>query len=96
MSETRPDLAALIKDGWIENNKKLRKGFTFANFRDAFAFMTRCALEIEKKDHHPEWFNVYDKLTVAWTTHDAGGITAKDTEMAAFMDKIAARFINKG
>ena len=96
MSEAKPELTALITNGWIEKDKKLRKDFTFVNFRDAFGFMTRCALEIEKKDHHPEWFNVYNKITVEWTTHDAGGITSKDVEMAAFMDRLAARFITKG
>jgi len=86
------DLKTLIKKlhGWTHAKKKLRKEFKFANFRDAFAFMTRCALEIEKMDHHPEWFNVYNKLTVELTTHDAGDVTMKDVKLAQIMDKAAA------
>ena len=63
--------------GLVARQQKIRKEFKFANFRDAFAFMTRCALEIEKMDHHPEWFNVYNKLTVELTTHDADDVTAE-------------------
>jgi 4a-hydroxytetrahydrobiopterin dehydratase len=88
-------LANLAKSGWTHANKKIRKEFKFANFRDAFAFMTRCAMEIETMDHHPEWFNVYNKLTVELTTHSAGDVTEKDVKLAQIMDKIAARFINQ-
>jgi 4a-hydroxytetrahydrobiopterin dehydratase len=92
------DLKTAIKKlpGWKHANKKLRKEFKFADFRDAFAFMTRCALEIEKMDHHPEWFNVYNKLTVELTTHDAGDVTMKDVKLAQIMDKVAGRFMAKG
>ncbi len=86
------DFADLATSGWTHANKKIRKTFKFADFRDAFAFMTRCAFEIEKMDHHPEWFNVYNKLTVELTTHDAGDVTAKDVELARIMDKIYSRF----
>jgi len=65
--------------------------YKFANFRDAFAWMTRMALLAEKLDHHPEWFNVYNKVEVTLTTHDAGGVTAKDSELAEFMDDLARR-----
>ena len=96
MSEPKPDLhkavAELVKAGWSHAHKKLRKEFKFTDFRDAFAFMTRCALEIEKMDHHPEWFNVYNKLTVELTTHDAGDVTMKDVKLAEIMDKVAAKF----
>src|ERR1700679_1876719 len=88
------DMKAAIKklSGWSYGKKKLRKEFKFANFRDAFAFMTRCALEIEKMDHHPEWFNVYNKITVELTTHDAGDVTEKDVKLAKIMDRVAGIF----
>ena len=89
-------LEALAKQGWVRTGKKIRKEYKFANFRDAFAFMTRTAFEIEKMDHHPEWFNVYNKLRVELTTHDAGDVTAKDVELAKIMDMIALRFATKG
>ena len=92
-SELKTAIAGLSKSGWTHANKKLRKEFKFANFRDAFAFMTRCAMEIEKMDHHPEWFNVYNKLTIELTTHDAGDVTEKDVKLAGIMDKIAVRFL---
>ena len=100
MTDAKPDLktavAELVRQGWKHANKKLGKEFKFANFRDAFAFMTRCALEIEKMDHHPEWFNVYNKLTVELTTHDAGDVTMKDVALAKIMDKIYSRYSVQG
>ena len=62
----------------------------FKDFSQAFAFMTRVALLAEKMDHHPEWFNVYNKIDVTLSTHDAGGVTAKDIEMAKAIDRFAA------
>lgn len=67
----------------------LTRRFSFADFNQAFAFMTRVALLAEKRDHHPEWFNVYGTVDVTLTTHDAGGISALDIEMAGFMDRAA-------
>lgn len=80
-------LAAL--SGWQEVNGRdaITKTFQFANFNQAFSFMTRVALVAEKTDHHPEWFNVYNRVEVTLATHDAGGVTEKDTALAAFMDK---------
>eukprot|EP00752_Nemacystus_decipiens_P015275 g13608.t1 len=80
--------------GWAptEGRDAIRKLFQFKTFNQAFGFMTHCALKAEKMDHHPEWFNVYNKVDVTLSTHDAGGLTALDTELAAFMDKVAARF----
>jgi 4a-hydroxytetrahydrobiopterin dehydratase len=92
MADLKADIAELAKSGWTHAGKTIRKEFKFADFRDAFSFMTRCALEIEKLDHHPEWFNVYNKLTVELTTHSAGDVTAKDVELAKIMDKVAGRF----
>jgi 4a-hydroxytetrahydrobiopterin dehydratase len=74
----------------------IRRGFRFASFRDAFAFMTRVALVAERLDHHPEWFNVYDRVDVALTTHSAGGVTANDLALAAEIDACYERFAPAG
>jgi 4a-hydroxytetrahydrobiopterin dehydratase len=78
-------------DGWAElpDRDAIAKSFKFADFSTAFAFMTRVALKAEKMDHHPEWFNVYSKVDVVLSTHDAGGLTMRDIELAKFMDSIA-------
>jgi 4a-hydroxytetrahydrobiopterin dehydratase len=68
----------------------LSRSFSFKDFSEAFGFMTRAALVAEKLDHHPEWKNVYKTVDVRLTTHDAGGLTGLDFDMAAAMDKIAA------
>ncbi|MGL4262854.1 MAG: 4a-hydroxytetrahydrobiopterin dehydratase, partial [Afipia sp.] len=65
------------------------KTFTFRDFNEAFGFMTRAALVAEKSDHHPEWRNVYRTVEVVLSTHDAGGVTARDIALAEAMDKIA-------
>ncbi|GFN39753.1 MAG: 4a-hydroxytetrahydrobiopterin dehydratase [Thaumarchaeota archaeon] len=75
--------------GWSVVNGKLHKEFIFKNFIEAFAFMTTAALNIEKMNHHPEWFNVYNKLIVDLTTHDAGGITKNDIDLAKILNSIA-------
>jgi len=73
---------------WKEENNKLYRKFTFKSFSEAFAFMTRVALEAEKMDHHPLWTNVYNQVEVWLSTHDAGDIvTDKDRELAKRMDK---------
>ena len=63
--------------------------FTFADFSAAFAFMTRVALLAEQADHHPEWFNVYNRVEITLTTHDAGGLSARDVALARKIDEIA-------
>jgi 4a-hydroxytetrahydrobiopterin dehydratase len=68
----------------------LIRSFRFADFNTAFGFMTRVALLAEKMDHHPEWSNVYNRVDVLLTTHDAGGVTALDLQMAIHMDRIFA------
>lgn len=68
----------------------ISRTFVFPDFNAAFAFMTRVALKAERMDHHPEWTNVWNRVEVTLTTHDAGGVTALDVEMAAFMDAAAA------
>ena len=77
--------------GWkaVDGRDAIAKQFKFADFNAAFGFMTRVALRADKMDHHPEWSNVYSKVDVVLTTHDAGGVTAKDVELAAFMDEAA-------
>ncbi len=67
----------------------IAKTFRFEDFNAAFGFMTRVALWADKADHHPEWFNVYNRVDVVLTTHDAGGVTDKDVALATFMDEIA-------
>lgn len=86
-------IAPALDAGWAleEGAAALTRTFRFADFTEAFAFMTRVALWAEKLDHHPEWSNVYRTVTVRLTTHDAGGITALDLALAARMDAIAPR-----
>jgi 4a-hydroxytetrahydrobiopterin dehydratase len=77
--------------GWSIANGKLHREYQFADFIHAFAFMTGCALAAEAMGHHPEWFNVYNRVTVDLTTHDAGGIGAKDLALAGKMDALYSR-----
>ncbi len=86
--------AALGKlSGWAEAQGRdaIAKTFVFKDFNEAFGFMTRAALIAEKLDHHPECFNVYKKVEVTLSTHDAGGVTELDVKLAEAMDKIAGR-----
>ena len=75
--------------GWSVVNEKRHKEFQFDSFNQAFGFMTRAAMEIEKMNHHPEWFNVYNRITVDLTTHDAGGITKNDVNLARILNSLA-------
>jgi 4a-hydroxytetrahydrobiopterin dehydratase len=77
--------------GWqlIEQRDAITRSYSFINFNEAFGFMTRAALIAEKMDHHPEWSNVYNRVDVTLTTHDANGLTHLDFELAAAMDKAA-------
>lgn len=79
--------------GWTlrEDGKAILKSFKFKNFVEAFGFMTRSALHAEKLDHHPEWFNVYSKVDVTLSTHDAGGLTELDFKLAQSMDSVAVK-----
>lgn len=74
---------------WTEENDKLKKIFKFKDFQEAFAFMTRVAFLAEAHDHHPDWSNVYNTVTIELTTHDAGNkVTKKDKDLASAIDKI--------
>jgi len=75
--------------GWAVQAGKLHREYRFAGFVEAFGFMASVALVAERMNHHPEWFNVWATVRIDLTTHDAGGITAKDFELAAAMDRIA-------
>ena len=75
--------------GWSLDGGKLHRSFRFADFRRAFAFMTGAALAAEKFNHHPEWFNVWSKVDVHLNTHEAGGITELDFQLAEAMNELA-------
>jgi 4a-hydroxytetrahydrobiopterin dehydratase len=77
--------------GWtaVDGREAISKSFKFADFNAAFAFMTQVALSASRLDHHPEWSNVYNKVEVLLTTHDSGGVTARDVELAKIMDAAA-------
>jgi len=80
-------------EGWekVDGRDAIRKTFVFADFVDAFGWMSKVALTAEKMDHHPEWYNVYKTVEVTLTTHDADGVTVKDSELAKAMDRMAQR-----
>jgi 4a-hydroxytetrahydrobiopterin dehydratase len=88
-----PHAKSLAKlSGWqdVTGRNAITKTFVFADFNAAFGFMTRAALVAEKMDHHPEWSNVYKTVVVTLSTHDAGGVTARDIALAEAMERIAA------
>ena len=83
---------ALAKlSGWseVKGRDAITRQFMFKDFNEAFGFMARAALIAEKLDHHPEWFNVYNKVEVTLATHDAGGVTERDVKLAEAMDRLA-------
>ncbi len=88
LSQTDIDEELKTLSGWGVVNEKLHKEFQFDNFNQAFGFMTRAAMEIEKMNHHPEWFNVYNKITIELTTHDADGITENDVNLAKILNSL--------
>lgn len=87
-SELQHELQKL--SGWTLLNGKLHKAFQFASFVEAFGFMSKVALVAEAMNHHPEWFNVYDRVVIDLTTHDAGGISSRDFDLAAKIQGFAA------
>ncbi|MFT7310889.1 MAG: 4a-hydroxytetrahydrobiopterin dehydratase [Paracoccaceae bacterium] len=86
--DDRSLLDPLLSNGWeiVEGRDALFKQFKFKNFAQAFGWMTQMALVAEKMDHHPEWFNVYSRVEVTLTTHDAGGLSLLDVQLARKMD----------
>uniref|UniRef100_UPI00358E93D1 pterin-4-alpha-carbinolamine dehydratase 2-like isoform X2 n=1 Tax=Myxine glutinosa TaxID=7769 RepID=UPI00358E93D1 len=89
--ERKQQLPGLLAAGWaeMEGRDALYKEFVFGNFNQAFGFMTQVALEAEKMNHHPEWFNVYNKVQITLTSHDCGGISERDVRMAKFINKVS-------
>ena len=95
MTDARLDPAEALKslpDWRVADDARpaLTRTLRFVDFNAAFGFMTRVALTADKMDHHPEWSNVYDRVEVLLTTHDAGGVTDKDVALARFIDRAAA------
>ncbi len=89
-----PDLAAA---GWelSDDGKAITKTFRFRGFRDAMAWMMRAGFEAEQLNHHPEWSNVYNRVEVRLTTHDTGGLTEKDIDLARRIERVAGRNLAK-
>jgi 4a-hydroxytetrahydrobiopterin dehydratase len=83
--------AVALLPGWSaqEGRDAITRSYRFADFSEAFGFMARVALKAEQMDHHPEWFNVYNRVDVVLATHDANGVTTLDVDLARFMDQAA-------
>jgi len=82
-------LASLPDWAEVEGRDAITRSFQFADFNEAFGFMTRVATQAERDDHHPEWFNVYNKLEVTLATHDVDGLSERDIKLAQFIDRVA-------
>jgi 4a-hydroxytetrahydrobiopterin dehydratase len=87
LTQSERDAALSELTGWTlrEDGKAISRTFTFGDFNEAFGFMTRVALYADKADHHPEWFNVYNRVEMTLTTHDAGGLSHRDVALARFI-----------
>jgi 4a-hydroxytetrahydrobiopterin dehydratase len=75
----------------VEGRDAIQRSFKFGNFNEAWGFMTRVALQAEAQDHHPEWFNVYNRVDVTLSTHDCGGVSERDVKLAKTIDKMAGK-----
>ncbi|KAI3388676.1 hypothetical protein SNEBB_001389 [Seison nebaliae] len=86
-----------LKNGWqyIEERDAIKKKFQFSNFIEAFSFMTSIAIKAEKMDHHPEWFNVYNRVEITLTTHDVNGLSQRDIKLARFIEEQEKLFNGK-
>jgi len=91
LSEEQLSAAMAELSGWSVKDGKLHKDYRFPDFVHAFGFMATSAIAIEAMNHHPEWFNVWNQVRVDLTTHDAGGITQNDVDLARKLDSIASR-----
>ncbi|CAG0919364.1 unnamed protein product [Notodromas monacha] len=90
-------LAPLFESGWrlVDDRDAIKKTLTFKNFNQAFGFMTHVAMLAEKMDHHPEWFNVYNRVEITLSSHDVNGLSGRDVRMAKFIDFSAGRILPK-
>lgn len=88
-NEIKDEMAKL--KGWKIVDGKLNRTFEFADFNEAFGFMTRVAMEVEKLNHHPEWFNVYNRVKIELVTHDVGGLSNFDFKLAHVINRIAGK-----
>jgi 4a-hydroxytetrahydrobiopterin dehydratase len=90
LTDAERDAALAGRGAWVlrEDGLAITRNLRFADFSEAFAFMTRVALLAEKADHHPEWSNVYNRVSITLTTHDAGGLSARDISMAKSIDAL--------
>ena len=91
LSEAEIESALKQLPGWSLAQGKLHREFKFPDFVHAFGFMATAAIAIEKRNHHPEWFNVYNRVVVDLTTHDASGITTKDVDLAKLLDDLSSK-----
>ncbi|KAH7711808.1 Pterin-4-alpha-carbinolamine dehydratase 2 [Aphelenchoides avenae] len=91
--QRKEQLDPLLASGWKvqANRDAIKKVFQFKNFNEAFGFMSRVALQAEKMDHHPEWFNVYGKVDITLSSHDVNGLSQRDIKLAKFIDSVDAR-----
>ena len=92
LTDTELQQALEALPGWSLEGGKLLRVYQFRDFVEAFAFMTASALRVQEMDHHPEWSNVYGTVRVELVTHDSGGVTARDAELAGKLEAIAARW----
>ena len=88
MSSTEIDAGLMELSGWTRAGEAITRQFTLASFREAIAFLVRVAFEAEQRDHHPEIWNVYNRVKLTLATHDAGGVTAKDFDLARAIDAL--------
>lgn len=89
-AERQAALAELADWSLVDGRDAIERTFRFKTFNAAFGFMTRVAIEADKRDHHPEWFNVYDRVEITLSTHDVGGLSARDVALARFIDAIVS------
>ncbi|XP_078051178.1 pterin-4a-carbinolamine dehydratase [Augochlora pura] len=89
--ERDKNLKPLLTNGWAVQTDRdaIYKEFQFKNFNQAFGFMSRVAMQAEKMDHHPEWFNVYNKVNITLSSHDVNGLSQRDVKLATFIDNVA-------
>lgn len=98
LNESEREEALRALPGWVCDRERngIAKSFRFRDFGEAFAFMTRVALEAEKADHHPDWSNVWNKVDILLSTHSEGGVTDRDIALAGRIEAIAARLASSG